>query len=53
MGNVAGTFRISELIEYRDVILEHPQYPLILGLLFLGAFTKSAQFPFHFGYPEQ
>jgi len=51
MGNVAGTFRISELIEYRNVILEHPQYPLILGLLFLGAFTKSAQFPFHFWLP--
>lgn len=51
IGNVAGTYKISELIEYRDVILNHPQYPLILGLIFLGAFTKSAQFPFHFWLP--
>ncbi|WP_409151454.1 putative monovalent cation/H+ antiporter subunit A [Sphingobacterium sp. BS-2] len=51
IGNVAGTFRISELIEYRDVILNHPQYPLILFLIFIGAFTKSAQFPFHFWLP--
>ena len=51
IGNVAGTYRISELIEYRDVILNHPQYPLILFLIFIGAFTKSAQFPFHFWLP--
>ncbi|GGE08295.1 MULTISPECIES: putative monovalent cation/H+ antiporter subunit A [Sphingobacterium] len=51
IGNVAGTYQISELIQYRDVILNHPQYPLILFLIFIGAFTKSAQFPFHFWLP--
>jgi len=50
-GNIAGTYKISELIAYKDVIINHPQYPLLLGLIFLGAFTKSAQFPFHFWLP--
>ncbi|MGO1787751.1 MAG: hydrogen gas-evolving membrane-bound hydrogenase subunit E [Sphingobacterium sp.] len=51
IGNMVGTYQISELIQHRDIILEHPQYPLALCLLFLGAFTKSAQFPFHFWLP--
>lgn len=49
--NITGTTTISELIDSRDVILNHPLYPLLLGLLFMGAFTKSAQFPFHFWLP--
>ncbi len=51
IGNIAGTYTISELIDQRDLILNHQQYPLIIGLLFVGAFTKSAQFPFHFWLP--
>ena len=51
IGNMVGTYQISELIQHRDIILENPQYPLALCLLFLGAFTKSAQFPFHFWLP--
>lgn len=50
-GNIAGTYIISDLIEQREVILNHQLYPLIIGLLFVGAFTKSAQFPFHFWLP--
>jgi len=51
LGNITGTFAISELVESRDIILAHPLYPVIVGLLFIGAFTKSAQFPFHFWLP--
>ncbi|GAB3413980.1 putative monovalent cation/H+ antiporter subunit A [Niabella aquatica] len=51
LGNIAGTYTISELIQSRHVIIGHPLYPLVLGLLFMGAFTKSAQFPFHFWLP--
>ncbi|MBD1430692.1 putative monovalent cation/H+ antiporter subunit A [Sphingobacterium litopenaei] len=51
VGNIAGTYTISELIDQRNLILNHQQYPLIIGLLFVGAFTKSAQFPFHFWLP--
>lgn len=51
LGNIAGTFTISEMINNKEVILNHSLYPLIIGLLFIGAFTKSAQFPFHFWLP--
>lgn len=51
LGNIAGTYSISALVEQRSMIIEHELYPLILGFLFIGAFTKSAQFPFHFWLP--
>ncbi len=51
LGNIAGTFSISEMINHREVILHHASYPMVLALLFIGAFTKSAQFPFHFWLP--
>lgn len=50
-GNIAGTFLISELFAQRALLVNDPLYPLIIGLLFIGAFTKSAQFPFHFWLP--
>ncbi|MFD2967609.1 putative monovalent cation/H+ antiporter subunit A [Sphingobacterium bambusae] len=50
-GHIADTFVISELFAKHDVIVSHPLYPLIAGLIFIGAFTKSAQFPFHFWLP--
>lgn len=50
-GNIAGTFIISELFAQHDKLVNHQLYPLIVGLLFIGAFTKSAQFPFHFWLP--
>src|SRR5690606_15271332 len=34
-----------------DVLINHDLYPTMIGLLFIGAFTKSAQFPFHFWLP--
>ena len=51
LANIAGTYQISELIEHREQILNHQSYPLVLLFIFLGAFTKSAQFPFHFWLP--
>jgi len=33
-------------------INQHALYPLLLVLFLLGAFTKSAQFPFHFWLPN-
>ena len=35
-----------------DVIRAHPLYAPTLVLILLGAFTKSAQFPFHFWLPH-
>lgn len=51
LGNIAGTYSISQLMSSRNIIINHSLYPLVLGLLFMGAFTKSAQFPFHFWLP--
>lgn len=52
MGQLAGTYSIHELIGSGDIIKNHSSYTLILGLVFIGAFTKSAQFPFHFWLPD-
>lgn len=52
MIGVAGeSFRISELIE-RDTLRDHHLYAPALILVALGAFTKSAQVPFHSWLPR-
>ncbi len=51
LGNISGTFIISELIHSKELILNHPLYPVAVVFLCIGAFTKSAQFPFHFWLP--
>jgi multicomponent Na+:H+ antiporter subunit A len=51
LGNIAGTYSIADLTRSAELIKEHSLYPLVLGLVFIGAFTKSAQFPFHFWLP--
>src|SRR5690606_3826790 len=38
MGNIAGTYVISDLISQRDVLINHDLYPTMIGLLFIGAF---------------
>jgi multicomponent Na+:H+ antiporter subunit A len=52
IGRVAGTFEISELLHSGSVLKNHPLYPAIVTLIFIGAFTKSAQMPFHFWLPN-
>jgi multicomponent K+:H+ antiporter subunit A len=52
LGYIAGTFQISELIAARDQIHGHLWYLPALFLVLLGAFTKSAQFPFQFWLPQ-
>ncbi len=51
IGIVAGTFSLNELLLYPDVLVNNEYYYIIIFLLFAGAFTKSAQFPFHFWLP--
>ncbi|MCE7040437.1 hydrogen gas-evolving membrane-bound hydrogenase subunit E [Dyadobacter sp. CY312] len=51
IGEIAGTYTIRELVTSTAIIREHQLYPVVLGLVFMGAFTKSAQFPFHFWLP--
>jgi multicomponent K+:H+ antiporter subunit A len=52
IGSIAGTYEISALAAARERIVADPRYPVALGLVLLGAFTKSAQLPFHFWLPE-
>ncbi|OWV31353.1 monovalent cation/H+ antiporter subunit A [Halomonas campaniensis] len=52
LGDMAGSFNMGEVLASGDVILADSRYPLMLGLVLLGAFTKSAQFPFHFWLPH-
>ncbi|MBB1259030.1 DUF4040 domain-containing protein [Streptomyces sp. OF8] len=47
----AGTTDIGGVIAARDEVLDSPLAPSVAGLLILAAFTKSAQFPFHFWLP--
>ncbi|WPR74797.1 putative monovalent cation/H+ antiporter subunit A [Algoriphagus sp. NG3] len=51
LGSVGGSYSFQELLTQRSLIISHSSYGWIIGLLFLGAFTKSAQFPFHFWLP--
>ena len=52
IGQEAGTFRFDELMSNPDLILQSSKANIILILLGIGAFTKSAQFPFHFWLPN-
>ncbi|UUV21039.1 hydrogen gas-evolving membrane-bound hydrogenase subunit E [Paenimyroides aestuarii] len=51
IGTVAGTYSINQLLTQSDVLVNNSFYYIIIFLLFGGAFTKSAQFPFHFWLP--
>ena len=50
--SVFAAFEIQNLLTYADFIRSHPDYGIILVLLLLGAFSKSAQFPFHGWLPN-
>jgi multicomponent Na+:H+ antiporter subunit A len=51
LASVTGTQSISAILTQGDAIRAHPLYPAILALVLAGAFTKSAQVPFHFWLP--
>ena len=50
LGQASGSYTISEIVT-RPGLTELELYPAILVLILLGAFTKSAQFPFHWWLP--
>lgn len=49
---IAGTAEITGLAAQAGAIRAHPFYGWALALVLAGAFTKSAQFPFHFWLPN-
>ncbi|HSF11826.1 MAG TPA: monovalent cation/H+ antiporter subunit A [Erythrobacter sp.] len=52
LGAIAGSFDLATILTRGDVVRASPFYPAALGLILLGCFTKSAQFPFHFWLPH-
>lgn len=52
MGHIAGSYELDRVLASADAIRAHSLYPWLLTLVLLGAFTKSAQFPFHFWLPR-
>ena len=51
MGSVGNAYSFTELLNSPETIKSSSSYHWIIGLIFIGAFTKSAQFPFHFWLP--
>jgi multicomponent K+:H+ antiporter subunit A len=52
LGQIVGSLELGVVLESGDLIRSHRLYPAALGLILVGAFTKSAQFPFHFWLPR-
>jgi multicomponent K+:H+ antiporter subunit A len=52
VGHIVGSYDLDRVLRAGDVIRTHPLYVTALVLIVLGAFTKSAQFPFHFWLPN-
>jgi len=52
LGQMGGTLEISALLAGGTAVQSHPMFLPALILILLGAFTKSAQFPFHFWLPN-
>ncbi len=52
LGEAAGSYELTTILTRKEVIQASPLYLPALILILLGAFTKSAQFPFHFWLPQ-
>jgi len=52
LGEIAGSYEISQILMQREAIQASPLYLPALLLILAGCFTKSAQFPFHFWLPH-
>jgi len=52
LGHVVGSYDLDAILAAGDAVRAHALYTPTLLLILLGAFTKSAQFPFHFWLPQ-
>lgn len=52
LGQITGTYQIDQILTMTEQIQSHTLFVPALLLILLGAFTKSAQFPFHFWLPN-
>ncbi len=51
LADMAQSYSLRAIIERGPTLVDDPRLPAALVLLFVGCFTKSAQFPFHFWLP--
>ncbi len=52
LGQITGTYQIDQILGMTEMIQQHALFTPMLLMILLGAFTKSAQFPFHFWLPN-
>lgn len=52
LGNIVGSFDLDAVFAAGPMLRKHALYPVVLALILIGAFTKSAQFPFQFWLPH-
>ena len=52
LAQIAGVWTLSGIVAAGPALHADPRLPAALVLIMLGAFTKSAQFPFHFWLPN-
>lgn len=52
LGNSVGSFELDVILLSGELIRANPHYPLMLALILLGVFSKSAQFPLHSWLPH-
>jgi len=52
LGQIAGSYELTEILQRGEQVKASPLYLPTLLLILGGAFTKSAQFPFHFWLPH-
>lgn len=52
LGQITGTYQLDQILTMTEQIQSHALFVPTLLLILLGAFTKSAQFPFHFWLPN-
>ena len=52
LGHIAGSYDLDQVFASAERVKAHALYPVALCLILLGAFTKSAQMPFHFWLPN-
>ncbi|WP_028031475.1 monovalent cation/H+ antiporter subunit A [Gemmobacter nectariphilus] len=52
LGQIAGSYDLTDILTQKEAIQASDWYLPALILILLGAFTKSAQFPFHFWLPH-
>lgn len=52
LGEIAGSYSLQAIIAQGPALADDSRLPIALILLFIGCFTKSAQFPFHFWLPN-